>query len=98
MPLYSVKCLNNHKYDVYYHRSVDKHCKTHICPQCSHTQTFVLALGQGLTLFSEKSPQVFHNMGHEPVVVTSQKQHRDEMKKRGLALAGQRRGMPGCWS
>ena len=98
MPLYDVTCLNGHSRTVYYHRSADKRCRTHICPQCGHTETFVLSFGQGLTYFSEKSAQVIYNMGHDPVVVTSDKQHRDEMKKRGIALAGTRRGMPGVWT
>lgn len=97
MPLYDVACYNAHRRAVYYHRARDKGCSTHICPHCGATETFTLSVGRGLTYFSESTAQVIYNMGHEPVTITSPAQHRAEMKTRGLALAGQRRGEPGCW-
>jgi hypothetical protein len=98
MPLYDVTCVNNHPRTVYYARAQDKRCRTHVCPQCGHTQGFVLSFGQGLTYMSEQHPVTFENMGHAPVTITSPKQHADEMRKRGIAWMPQRRGMPGAWT
>jgi len=98
MPLYTVRCLNQHSRDVYYHRSQDKGCHTHICPQCGEGQGFVLSMGSGLTYFSESHAQIITNLGHEPIAITSPDHLEREMKKRGPALAGRQRGMPGVWT
>lgn len=97
MPLYDVTCLNGHSRTVYYATAQDKRCRTHLCPQCGHTQGFVLSVGQGLTYFSEKSPQVIENLGHDPVIIRSPKEHREAMRKAGVDWMPQRRGMPGSW-
>lgn len=97
MPLYDKQCLAGHTTTIYAHTPIERYCRTVLCAQCGQTMTTVLSVGQGLTYFSEKRPQVLTNMGHEPVVITSPQQHREEMRKRGLAQPGVGAGMPGVW-
>lgn len=97
MPLYETQCLNGHTRTVYYAQAQDKRCRTHICPECGHSETFVLSMGRGLTYFSSKTPQVIYNLGPEPVTITSPAQHERLMKERKLAWMPQKRGMPGAW-
>ena len=96
MPLYKTLCLNGHESEQFCHHADDKGCRMTVCEQCGETMGYVAAYGQGLCFFEQGRERVIHNMGHEPVTISSPAQHRAEMKKRNLELAT-RRGMPGQW-
>ena len=98
MPCYDVKCINDHVRMVYHHHPDDRHLKPHLCPECNNTQAFIISRPGSYRYFSEKSPRLLTNLGHEPVEIRSHAQHAAELKKRGLAWATPRRGMPGSWS
>lgn len=97
MPLYEKRCLQGHTVTIYAHTPIERYCRTVLCT-CGQTMTTVLSFGVGLTYFSEKHSQTIYNMGHEPVTIASPGQHRDEMRKRGLAQPGVGYGMPGVWT
>lgn len=97
MPMYEVSCINGHTRGVYIPDCENRHVPYHICHVCQHTQSPVIARPGSYTYFSEKTPRVLHNLGHEPVTITSHWQHQQELKKRGLGWATPKRGMPGSW-
>lgn len=96
MPLYQLQCANHHQADEFCHHPDDKGCRTMVCEQCGETMGYVMSVGGGMLFFEQGRERVIHNMGHEPVTISSPAQHRAEMKKRHLELAT-RRGMPGQW-
>ena len=98
MPCYDVKCLNGHVRMVYYHSPDDRRLTPEICPECNNTQGFIVSLPGRYTYFSESTPRVIENLGHEPVTIRSHAEHIRIMKERQVEWAPQRRGMPGCWS
>jgi hypothetical protein len=97
MPLFNLTCLNGHQTEEYCHVSDDKGCRTVICDLCHETMTYTPAYGQGLCFFEQGRERVIHNMGHEPVVITSHEQHKREMKKHGVEWATPGRGCKGQW-
>lgn len=76
MPLYQVKCLNNHEKDVVssvagYGANPETVCLQ--CEHCGHTmgRVMVASAGNPVRMFSEKHPQMIRNMTHHPVEVRS---------------------------
>jgi hypothetical protein len=99
MPLFAHRCLSGHTRDVYAHNLLERACRTIVCEACHQTMSPILSLGQALTYFGEKGGgRWIHNLGPEPIRVTSTKQHEDLMKAAGVTWAPPRRGMPGQWS
>jgi len=98
MPCYDVKCLNDHVRMVYYKSPDDRRLTPEICPECGNTQGFILCRPGSYRYFSEKSPRVLTNLGHEPVEVRSHAEHQRLLKERGLGWVAPRRGMPGSWA
>jgi len=98
MPLYSYECLNGHSRDVYAHSLIQRSCKTVLCRECPATMAPVFSPGTPLTYFAEGGGgKWIHNLGAEPVLVTSHAHHERLMKEAKVAWAPARRGMPGCW-
>ena len=98
MPCYDVQCLNGHVRMVYHRHWQDRGLEPHLCPECSNTQAFIIAPPGRYRYFSEKSPRMIENLGHEPVEVRSHAEHQRLMKDRGLGWITPKRGMPGSWS
>ena len=97
MPMFKTGCACGYRGERYLHHEFNRQL-SHPCPECRHELVFLPSYGTALTWFEEGRARVIHNMGDEPVVITSHSQYEKEMKKRGLANAGSRRGMPGCWA
>ena len=97
MPLYAFACEQGHTQDIFCHTREDFGCRTVLCERCHSSMAPVLSMGRGLTWFEEGRARVIHNLGHEPVTITSHEQHKRIMKERGLEWAPPKRGMPGCW-
>lgn len=75
----------------------DRALTTYLC-DCGQTMGRIISAPGRYTYFSEKTPRVITNLGHEPVEIRSHWEHEKVQKERGLAWAPQRRGMPGCWA
>lgn len=98
MPLYIVRCMNGHEKIEFCHVSADRGSRTHICAQCRHSMGHVFSPGTALTYFAEGGKgKWIHNLGHEPVLVTSHAHHQQLMKERGVVWATPKRGDKGCW-
>ena len=97
MPIFRAACECGWEGDKFLHKESDRE-KDHACKECSNTVTFLPSFGTGLTYFREsQGGRVIHNLGHNPVYITSPAHHRAEMKKAGVSPAGQHYGMKGCW-
>jgi len=97
MPLLSIQCADcGSQTSIFEHSRDDFGCRTILC-DCGSTMGPTLSVGRGLTYFSEKRPQVIHNLGHEPVVIRSHEEHKRKMKEAGVEWAVPKCGMPGCW-
>ncbi len=97
MPMFTLECLNGHSRDMYAHSVVERACRTIVC-DCGYTMAPVFSPGTPLTYFGEGGGgKWIHNLGHEPVFVTSHAHHERLMKEAGVSWAPARRGMPGCW-
>jgi hypothetical protein len=83
---------------VYYHSPDDRRLRLEECPDCGHTQGFIISRPGSYTYFSEKNPRVIENLGHEPVTIRSHWEHQKIQKERGCEWGTARRGMPGCWA
>ncbi len=97
MPLYDLQCLNGHQATVYYPDYRDRRTQTKICP-CGHSMSQVIQRPGRFTYFSESSPRVIENLGHEPVIVKSHWEHQKLMRERGVGWITPKRGMPGSWT
>ena len=97
MPLYDKQCLNGHTTTIYAHTPIERYVRTVLCA-CGQTMSTMYSPGAPLTYLRESRPLVVTNMGASPLAFTSQKQHRDAMKRLGLAQPGVGRGMPGAWT
>lgn len=97
MPMFKVGCICGYRGEEYLHNEFHRQ-ELNFCRKCKNTLTYMPSFGTALTYFEESRARTIYNMGNEPVVVTSYAQHKKEMEKHGVSLAGQRRGMPGCWS
>jgi hypothetical protein len=84
--IYEFECSQGHQKEVYEHARDDLGCDTILC-HCGHTMSPVPSYGRGLLYFEEGRGRWIHNMGHEPVYITSKAQHIREMKKHGVAEA-----------
>lgn len=98
MPCYDVQCIHGHRRMVYYASHTERRLEPEICPECGHTQSFVISRPGSYTYFSESNPVVLENLGHEPVTVTSHWQHQKLMRERGLGWITPKRGEKGCWA
>lgn len=99
MPMFTMRCLHGHSRDIYAHNVLERACRSVICEQCHSDMSPVFSPGTPLTYFGEGGAgKWIHNLGHEPVFVTSHKHHQDLMRKAGVEWAPPRRGMPGQWS
>ena len=98
MPIQSYLCLNEHKRDVFLHTWQEKGVQTVFCSDCNQTMSPVLSFGKSLTWFAEGGKgKWIHNLGPEPVLVTSHAHHKELMRQAGVDWAPARRGMKGCW-
>jgi len=83
MPLYAFACLEGHTTEVYCHVAADRGARTVLC-DCGASMAPVLSVGRGLTWFEEGRPRVLHNLGDQPVTVTSHRQHQAAMRAAGV--------------
>lgn len=98
MPLYDLKCLNGHHDVAYYHDYRDRRTHTYVCVECRNTMAQVIQRPGKYTYFSEKTPRVLYNLGHDPVEVRSHWEHQKLLKERELGWITPKRGMPGSWA
>jgi hypothetical protein len=96
MPLYDYACPNGH-IEEHYLRADERDAVTPICPKDGHTMGPVASFGMGLVYFEEGRPRVIENLGHEPVVVRSAREHERAMKQAGVTWATAGRGRKGSW-
>lgn len=95
-PLYDFVCENGHEYR-------DKYLPTSqtdipvLCEECGQTMTKLLSMGRGLVWFEEGRGRLIHNLGHEPVLVTSHEQHKRLMRENKVDWATLGQGRKGCW-
>ena len=97
MPLFNMVCTECYaEVERYFHYEEAREC----LPQCSCDGVLspLPSWGRGLTYFEEGRGRWIHNMADQPVYVTSHWQHKELMKKHGVAEAPPRRGTPGCWA
>jgi len=98
MPLYTHECANGHSRDVYIPTYEQRGTSVITCLVCQERMVPVFSPGTTLTYFAEGGGgKWIHNLGPEPVLVTSHKHHRDLMKAAGVEWSPNRRGMKGCW-
>jgi hypothetical protein len=91
MPLFEFICLEGHRREVYCHVAEDRGAVTPICEKDGHTMALALSMGRGLCWFGEGRGRWIHNLGHEPVYVTSHEQHKKLMKHAGVEWATERK-------
>ena len=81
MPLFMVACPEcSATAEVYCHLAADRGCQTPLCG-CGSTMGPAFSMGRGLTYFEEGRGRWIHNLGDQPVYVTSHEQHKREMRK-----------------
>ena len=97
MPMFKVGCECGYRGEKYLHNEFHRQ-NLWPCPKCNMVITFMPSFGTPLTYFEEGRARTIWNMADVPITITSPGQHEREMKKHGVALAGQRRGMPSCWA
>ena len=85
--LYQFECINSHSREVFEHTADNLGCDTIICEHCGHSMAPVPAFGRGLLFFEEGRGRWIHNLGHDPVYITSRKQHIEAMKRAGVSEA-----------
>lgn len=68
------------------HVPADRGAQTRLC-RCGSTMAPTLSVGAGLTWFEEGRGRWIHNLGHEPVYITSHAQHQRIMRERHLEWA-----------
>jgi predicted nucleic acid-binding Zn ribbon protein len=68
-----------------------------ICPECQALGVKQIGGKNRLLYYEEGRARVDHHLGHDPVVITSERQHQKLMKEAGVTFAGTRRGMKGQW-
>ncbi len=102
MPLFDFICFEEHVSEHYVATYKEALEARFLCKDCPPFHTSYMRFlpscgGRGLLWFEEGRERTIENLGHEPVRITSKKQHRDAMRKAGVAEAGNRRGTPGAW-
>lgn len=83
MPLVDMRCIAGHDDVCYVHHIDDFGCDTRVCA-CGATLGRVLSLGTGITYFEQGRGRWIHNLGHEPIYVTSHRQHDAAMRRAGV--------------
>jgi len=92
--LHDYKCMRGH---VFESLEPSENDSLALCPACGALGVRQIG-GRGRMLYYEEGRGRWdHHLGHEPVYVTSEKQHQKLMKKAGVTLAGTRRGEKGQW-
>jgi hypothetical protein len=96
MPVINVMCLLGHRSEIYLHTWDDYGAATRVCA-CGHSLAPAFSPGTTLTWFEEGRGRWIENLGHEPVYITSHRQHREAMKKAGVTQGTPNhfRGLPG---
>lgn len=102
MPCYTVRCVNHHVIDVF--ASVRDFGATEdtagmVCAECGHTmgRIIVSASNTAPAWASEKRPHIIHNMGHDPVRVSSMADYARQCKAHKVEPIGTGKGKPGQW-
>ncbi len=67
------------------------------CPECGEAASRLIGGKNRQLYYEEGRARVDWNLGPNPVMITSEKQHQKLMKEAGVTLAGTRRGMKGQW-
>lgn len=93
MPMYNLQCLEGHTSEIFVHHPRDLGCEVRQC-HCGNSLGLVFTAGTTLTWFEEGRGRWIHNLGHEPVYLTSHRQHQEAMKRAGVTQ-GQPRSMRG---
>lgn len=86
MPLYAFVCLEGHQEEHFMHHRADLGAATFVC-SCGHSLAPMLSLGVGLTWFEEGRGRWIHNLGDQPVYITSHEQHKRAMRAAGVDWA-----------
>ena len=86
MPVYDFICIKGHTKEVFEKTRDDLGCETVIC-KCGNTMAPVPSYGRGLLFFEEGRGRWIHNLGVNPVYITSKKQHIEAMNRAGLMEA-----------
>lgn len=98
MPIFNAVCTSCFQAkERYLHHEYERE-KLPTCSDCAGILSFTTSFGIGLTYFEEGRARLIHNLADEPVWVRSHWEHKQLMKKHGVAEAPARRGEPGCWS
>lgn len=83
MPLYDFQCDTCGKKDIdVYDSSLET---AHGCSVCGDRMRRLLPIPN---IRPDLQPYVDENMGHDPIYVSSRRQHKEELKKRGLVQIG----------
>ena len=97
MPIQTLACCEGHKTERFYWTMREYGVKTEVCEECGHSMSLSISSDRGgLTYFNEDGTWI-HNLGHDPVYITSHAQHQRIMRERGLQWVTPQRGMPGAW-
>jgi hypothetical protein len=97
MPIFKTRCAAcEREKDKFLHSESGRQLLHHC--ECGGVLTFLPSFGRGLTYFEEGRGRWIHNLGDQPVYITSHWQHKQEMARAGVAEAPPRRGTPGCWA
>ena len=97
MPVYESQCERGHKADHYVSLAQNVGCETHLCEACRveigawTSMAPVLSMGSGITYFRENSGQWIHNLGDQPIYVTSHEQHKRLMREHKVDWVTERR-------
>jgi len=102
MPLWEAECLicgdTREMYAPSYTHFTER-LEHEQCANCDGSLEPGFSMGKGLTYFSQKAGgRVIHNLGPQPVTITSTKQHERIMREQGVTWATPRRGNKGCWA
>ncbi len=92
--LHDYRCPEGHEWEALEATPLDQWS---ICPTCHLVGERQIGGQHRQLYYAEGRARVDWHLGPEPVVITSEKQHSQLMKKAGVTLAGTRRGMKGQW-
>lgn len=97
MPLFDFACPAGHIVERFFHTAAQRDAEPVICA-CGERMERQLSVGRGLTYFEEGKPRTIWNLGHEPVVIRSHREHEAAMRKAGVTWATRGTGERGCWT
>lgn len=96
MPLVDFRDVHGHEAE-HYLRPAERGAFTALCLTCGSTMAERLTFGGGLLWAEEGRPRVIENLGHDPVVVRSAREHERAMKTAGVTWSTKGRGAKGQW-